>query len=55
MKTYTINSDAGTFTYQADTQGEALRAHTQAHPGTSVLSIMESYRAEADALEASAD
>lgn len=57
MKTFTVTTESGTYTYQADTQGEALRLHTQERPGTGVLGIVESatYRVQADELEATAD
>lgn len=57
MKTFTVTTESGTYTYQAETRAEALRAHTQERPGTSVLGIVESvtYRVQADELEATAD
>lgn len=57
MKTFTISTESGAFTYQADTQADALRLHTQANPGAGVLGISESstYRAHADVLDSFAD
>lgn len=57
MKTFTITSESGTHTYSAETQAGALRQHTTARPGESVLGIAGSseYRAQADALESFAD
>lgn len=57
MRAYTVTTETGTFTYEAGTQAEALRAHRQARPGTGVLGVVESatYRAQASGFEAQAE
>lgn len=53
MKTYTITTAYGsTLTYQAHTQAEALRLHSQARPAEGVTGITETatYKANADTL-----
>lgn len=57
MKTYTITTESGVFTYQAETQAGALRQHTQSRPETGVLGVTESvaYRAQSDVVDSLAD
>ena len=58
MKTFTIRTETvGTKTYEAETQAEAIRKHSQAFPSAGIIGIVETsnYRAHEDALDSLAE